>query len=376
MQSKKRTLCCIFNYAPHYRLPIYKKIDDTIPAHFYFGNTVFNNEHIEKLDYSQLNGFQKELKVRCLKIGHLSIECTEGWIRLALNRKYKQYLITPNQFALNQWIFLLLCFVLGKKVYVWMHGLKNSRVSSKTLYVWKLYDFFITGSFLYGNLARDNMIRLGFNPNKLHIIYNSLDYDVSVKLRDMILDNPYRNHFLNDLPVLLFIGRLTVVKKLHMISKATEILKKRGINVNVVIIGDGPESINIQNSIAVEDKHKYWFVGSLFDETEIARYLYNADLCVSPGNVGLTGIHALSYGLPVITNDNFETQMPEFEAIEKGVSGDFFMENDVEDLAYKIELWLKNNTDRELVRNRCYGVIDSKYNPNYQVNLVKTILHL
>ena len=376
MPNKNKTLCCIFNYAPHYRLPIYEKIDKEIPVHFYFGDSLFNNERIEKLDYSHLNGFQKELKVRSLRIGRLEIECTKGWMRLALNPKYQQYLITPNQFALNQWIFLLLCFVLRKEVYVWMHGLKYSQVSHKTLRIWKLYDFFLKGSFLYGNHARENMVRLGFDPKKLHIIYNSLDYESSVKLRDVVFDNPYRSYFFDDSPIMLFIGRLTVVKKLHMIPKAVEILKSRGVDVNVVFIGDGPELVNIQKSIAVEDKHKYWFVGPLFDEKEIAQYLYNADLCVSPGNVGLTGIHALSYGLPVITNDNFEVQMPEFEAIENGISGVFFKENDVEDLANRIETWLKNNPNREMVRHRCYEVIDAKYNPNYQVKLIKAVLNL
>jgi glycosyltransferase involved in cell wall biosynthesis len=146
--------------------------------------------------------------------------------------------------------------------------------------------------------------------------------------------------------------------------------------VNVAFVGDGPEMENLQKAVAADDVTKYWFVGALYDEQEIARYLYFADICVSPGNVGLTGIHALSYGLPVITNDNFEQQMPEFEAIEQGRTGDFFKEDDVCSLADKIESWLKNNNDRELVREQCYQVIDEKYNPNYQVNLVKAVLEL
>lgn len=376
MPSKKKTLCCIFNYAPHYRLPIYEKINESITTHFYFGDRLLNNEYIEKLDYSRLNGFKNELKVQSIKIGNMEIECTKGWLKLALDPNYRQYLITPNQFALNQWFFLLICFVLRKEVYVWMHGLKYAKVSCKTLRVWKLYDSFVKGSFLYGNYARENMLRLGFDKNKLHLIYNSLDYETSVTLREKVLDNPYTNHFINNSPTILFIGRLTAVKKLHILTNAIEILKNRGIDINVVFIGEGPESTNIQQTIKVEDRQKYWFVGPLYDEIEIARYLYYADLCVSPGNVGLTGIHALSYGLPVITNDNFVTQMPEFEAIEKGVSGDFFKENDIEDLANKIESWLNNNSDRDDVRNRCYKVIDSKYNPNHQVKLLKTILNL
>ncbi|MBR2424542.1 MAG: glycosyltransferase family 4 protein [Tidjanibacter sp.] len=373
MQNKKKILCCIFNYAPHYRESIYQKIDEQIPTHFYFGNRLLNNEQIKKLDYSRLAGFQRELNVTCLKIGRARFENTRGWLQLALNPKYKQYLITPNQFAINQWFFLLLCFVLRKDVYVWTHGLNTKKMSRKALWLYKVYDRFVHGSFLYGNHARTIMSQLGFNPKKLYVIYNSLNYESSLKLRNMTFDNPYTSHFINNYPVLLFIGRLTAVKKLYMISQAVSILKEKDVNLNVVFIGDGPEFVNIQNSVG--DKERFWFTGAMYNENEIARYLYYADICISPGNVGLTSIHALSYGLPVITNDNFETQMPEYEAIEQGRTGDFFKENDVEDLAEKIKAWLNNNPDRNIVRNKCYEVIDSKYNPNYQVSLIKTILN-
>lgn len=54
-----------------------------------------------------------------------------------------------------------------------------------------------------------------------------------------------------------------------------------------------------------------------------AEFIYNADLCVSPGNVGLTAMHSLVFGCPVITHNCFEWQMPEFEAIQPGITGDF-----------------------------------------------------
>ena len=57
MSGKVKNLCCIFNYAPHYRLPIYDKIDKECNAHFYFGNRLLNNECIAKLDYAKLKGF-------------------------------------------------------------------------------------------------------------------------------------------------------------------------------------------------------------------------------------------------------------------------------------------------------------------------------
>lgn len=61
-------------------------------------------------------------------------------------------------------------------------------------------------------------------------------------------------------------------------------------------------------------------------------------MCVCPAAVGLTAIHALSYGCPVISNDNVETQMPEFESIVEGETGSLFKENDIEDLVEKLNI--------------------------------------
>ncbi|MDD2525552.1 MAG: glycosyltransferase family 1 protein, partial [Bacteroidales bacterium] len=115
---------------------------------------------------------------------------------------------------------------------------------------------------------------------------------------------------------------------------------------------------------------------AIYDEEIIACYLKNATLCVSPGNVGLTAIHALSYGLPVVTNDNFVTQMPEYEAIEQGLSGDFFHENDTDSLVAIIEKWLyENRWSREEIRTNCYRRIDEHYNCEEQIRVFKKVLN-
>ena len=57
-----------------------------------------------------------------------------------------------------------------------------------------------------------------------------------------------------------------------------------------------------------------------------------SDLCVIPGNVGLSAMHAFSVGLPVISHDNFDIQMPEFEAIIDSKTGSFYKHGNIEDL--------------------------------------------
>ena len=118
-----------------------------------------------------------------------------------------------------------------------------------------------------------------------------------------------------------------------------------------------------------------WFHGASYDEEENARLIYNADLCVSPGNVGLTAIHSLTFGTPVLTHNNFTRQMPEFEAIKDGVTGAFFMQDNEESLASQIDNWFQKNKDiRDEIRANCYEVIDSEWNPYYQMEIFKKVL--
>lgn len=123
-------------------------------------------------------------------------------------------------------------------------------------------------------------------------------------------------------------------------------------------------------------KSQTWFYGSCYDESVLSDLVFESDLCVSPGNVGLTVIHCFSYGTPVITHGNFAYQMPEAEAIIPGKNGDYFEMDSIEDLGKKIHKWFdSNNTkNRNEIRKNCYKVIDEKYNPYYQSRLIDKVL--
>ena len=237
----------------------------------------------------------------------------------------------------------------------------------------------VDGFFLYGDYARNEMIKEGFDASKLHVIKNSLDYDKQLELRNNIVaSNVYKEHFKNDNPTIIFIGRLTPVKKLDQIVGAVGILKQKGENYNIVFVGDG----EIRQSLEVEVvKHQLqdnvWFYGSCFDEKINAELIYNADLCVAPGNIGLTAMHVLMFGCPAISHNNFKWQMPEFESIIPGHTGDFFEYDNVEDLARSISQWFTSkNGYREEVRKACYKEIDDCWNPYYQLNLIKKVLEI
>ena len=215
------------------------------------------------------------------------------------------------------------------------------------------------------------MVDKGIDAKKLSIIYNSLNYDEQLSLRYISTSKLYQEHFSNSFYNLVFIGRLTIEKRLDLIISAMELLRKKGLQINLTIIGEGKiknDLDKLSNDLNL-DKN-VWFYGPCYNEKLLSKLLYNADVCVSPGNVGLTAIHAMMYGLPVITHNEFKMQGPEFEAIVPNKTGDFFEKDSIQSLAETISSWINMEIDREEIRKNCYSIIDEKYNPHYQIKVL------
>ena len=223
------------------------------------------------------------------------------------------------------------------------------------------------------------MLKKGFDANKLFVIKNSLDYDKQLELRKgMKSSSIYKEHFENDNPNIVFVGRLTAVKKLNQLIDAVSLLQKKGDAINVTFVGDGEMKQALQQLVLDKNLEKFvWFYGASYDETNNAELIYNADLCVAPGNIGLTAMHALMFGCPAISHNDYKWQMPEFEAIKPGVTGDFFERDNVESLANCISNWFKSKENcRENIRQQCYQEIDNCWNPHYQLSVLKSVLEI
>jgi glycosyltransferase involved in cell wall biosynthesis len=213
----------------------------------------------------------------------------------------------------------------------------------------------------------------GFTERKLKVIYNSINYDLTLEKRESsLVKNYYADFFNNSNKTIVYIGRLTKYKKLGILIEALHTLKLKGKNYNLMLIGDGTERLELEK-MTNKLKINACFFGPCYSEEQISQLLSNADLCVSPGNVGLTAVHAMSYGTPVCTHDNFSTHMPEFEIIKPNKTGCFYS-LDKNNLAETIVDWFENNQNREEIRKECYNIIDKYYNPDYQVKVMKEAL--
>lgn len=361
----KRKLCCIFNYAPLYRKSIFLKIDQVFDAQFYFGDM---KSDIAKMDY---NDFKKQPKT----VRERRIFKRLMWRKDILSlpfKDYDSYLIIGDS-NISYLFFLPLCHLLGKKVYAWGHGCKTfkGKLGFFNRWFYKHCDCFFT----YGEHGRDRLIELGIPSNKLSVIYNSLNEGVDSCNQISYKSDCIKKHFNNDLPVILFVGRLTKVKQLDWIINALECHITSGLDYNVLLIGDGEDKTRLEDLVKSKGlSDRVWFYGECYNDDELSSLLFNADLCVSPGNVGLTALHAMSYGTPVLSHDDFESQMPEYETIVPGKTGELYEKGNFEDFCTKIKSWLTSGQDRVIIRDNCYDMINYKWNSNHQISILTRII--
>lgn len=366
-------ICCVFNFNPLYRFPIYKKMSETFDMHFYFGDYgEEQNARLKQFDPYKLKGFKGYHKFVTLFKG---FRWSKGVWNI-LNRKYDAYVITGDPSFLINWIIILYAKIFGKDVYCWCHGLKEYvRRGKNRLFLGVFYKS-MSGVFMYNKYNCKYMEDLGVPSEKLHVIHNSLDTDLHTQLyRFAEKTKVYTEHFGNSDPVVIFIGRIQKRMKIHLLIEAQDYLAKKGCNLNVVIVGHNIDGEDIEQLVNLKGlSERVWFYGPSWDEKNNSELLYNADVCVAPGTIGLTAIHSLSYGTPCITHNNFQQIGPEFEAIEDGVTGTFFEEDDVESLAKSIQQWIGLSEEkREEIRKRAREVIERNWSVDYQINLLKKV---
>lgn len=371
------------HFLAHYREPIFRLLCQQIspmPEYVIFSDTK-SKENIKTI---QLGNFAENPKLGSLRWEKLSniwfgkdLLWQSGVVKLALERRFDCIILLGSMYHISTWVGAIIGRLTKKRILMWTHGYLREEKNIKGWFREKFYKL-ADGLLLYGNRSRQFLINRKFVSDRLYVVYNSLNYEKQCAIREQ-MNKEYlfalkRKLFISsDVPVLIYIGRLTRSKKLPQILEAMIILKKKGIYVNLLVIGDGPELKLMKRMVCDIELSEYVvFYGECYKEEEIGPLIMLADLCVSPAKIGLTCVHSLVYGTPVVTHDNPNLQGPEWEAIRPGINGELFKYGDCKALALTIETWLKRSIDREQVRKDCHNIVERFYNPEYQIKIINT----
>ena len=369
----------VTNFFPLYRKNIWKKLLDNKKSDviFYFDPIQNEGIQVEKNFFSE----SKKRKNSFKEIKNFYFFGRIIWqskiIRECFSASFNQAIFLGDMNILSTWISLLICKLRNKKTILWTHGFYGNESYIKRFL--RIVFYSIGNKYLvYGQRGKKLMVNAGFNENKIFVIYNSLDYDLQKDYFNKYQKNNINrdlNFFRNKkLKTIIFLGRLTSVKKIDQLIKSLKKLNSDMVKFNLLIIGDGPEKSKLKK-ISKKGLEKGWihFYGKTYEESELSKLIYSSDLMVSPGNTGLNAVHALSYGTPVATHNNFNKQMPEAAVVEDQITGFLFNENDINNLSFKIEQWFSkfNNKTTKAQRRK---IIDEKYNPEYQFKIISEAL--
>ena len=368
MKAMKR-ICLVSLYPSHYRDQIYHMMEEELDCSFIFGQYPSS---IKQLD---LSSFKRVKEVDNLPIGKGRLYRMPGTIKHL--KGYDVIIDDMGILCITSWYNLLMSKLRRQDVFIWSHGWYGREGFVKK-WIKRLYSHLSKGMFVYGEYAKQLMVKNGFEEAKLHVIHNSLNYDQQLVLRrSMKQTDIFTSFFKNNNPVLCFIGRLTKVKRLDQILSALSLLKQKSAEFNLVFIGEGEVLDDLkQQAERFNMTQQVWLYGACYDERTIAELLYNSDLCVAPGNIGLTAMHAMMFGCPCLSHNDFSSQMPEFEAIKEGVTGLFFEKDSIDSLSESISKWFSEySTDRESVRQSCYNEIDTNWNPHHQIEIIKKVIN-
>jgi glycosyltransferase involved in cell wall biosynthesis len=379
---KKR--CAIFtNIAPLYSRALWYELTSSkdVEYTFYSSREGFSGIKTINIDESKTINEEGNLNWLFLKnifIGNILIY-QSGIISKCLRTDFDAYILYGEMHNISNWVAALICKVRKKPLLFWGHGLygneKNIKKVLRILY-YKIADYHL----VYGNRSRSIMIDSGFRSNKVFTVYNSLDFDTHRLL--------YKNKNVNDLekqkqklfpfdsklPVVIFIGRLTKEKKISNLIEAISLSKNKGYKYNCLIVGGGDELETLKHlseSLGIRDS--VCFYGPSYDENINSKFIMLSESCVSPGNVGLTAIHSLSLGTPVITHGNILNQGPEVESVIQNVTGLYFEENNVASLSDVIDDMILNKKKIKM-ETTCIEQVTKYWNPKNQVAIFDQVV--
>jgi len=370
MDNKKNKIAVVYHFYAHYRQAIIEKLAaDTLHEWTFYGDYGDYSSNIKAAEFTSCVNFIHK-KCRLLIGGFM---WQSGLLKVALSSDYNSIIFLGSDRFIATWIAAFLARITGKKVLFWSHGW-TKKPRGITGLIRKVFYNLGNDLLLYGHWAKCVAIQQGFKPEHVHVIGNSLDVSAQ-KLAMLSISNSRpmqvrKELFGNEqIPVISCTSRLIINRRLDLLFKAVAALDLRGYKINIALVGDGPERKSLEE-LAKSLNINVAFIGACYDEKRIGEILLASCLVVAPGMIGLSAMHALAFGVPVITHGNAERQMPEFEAVIPGVTGDLFEDGNLNSLIETLLPWIKSPNIDSKIQQSCKNIIDRFWSPEFQFQTI------
>jgi len=363
VSDKKLRVAIVTNIIASYREDFYRRI----LANEKLDITVYCQSAIKGMNLQSAHPqFIQHIKlVKAISLNKEKV----AWQSLPLLELYKQcdvFFIYGNPRVLSNVAYSLILKLLGKKVIIWgqAHTAGANTITEKVrLAWWKLFDYL----FLYTEKETEYLRNRGFKTQKMLGMNNGLNQQKidqvraqwkAEKLSEWQGQQNIANH-----TILLSCARLDAKNQFELMIPVLKQQCQNNPSLLWCVIGDGEQSQYLKELVKQAEltQHVRW-LGAIYDEQALAPWFLSSKALIHPGAIGLSLLHAFGYGLPVITHDNIENQMPEIAALKQGENGLLFAAGDVSSLAKTIDYLLDDKTISNRLADGAYQTAKNEFN--------------
>lgn len=361
----------VYPHLPHYRGDVFRALDGEDEPQYYFAADIASRDRsIACLDPKEVCNF---LQVNNNWFGPFLWQ--SGLLRWFRLLRPQALIILGDSAHLSSWVIALAARITRTPVLFWTIGWHRPEKGLKRIYRLSFYRL-ADRMMLYGNSGRRLGEAMGYPPDRMGVIYNSSSSTRTVvdstvaKLRPLNLPSGKR-------PVIGAVIRLQPAKQLErIIESAARLRDEHGIEADVLLVGAGPSEENLR-ATAKALGVRLFLPGPVYSDSELQEIYSRLTVTVLPTLAGLSVIQSLRFGIPVITHDNPYEQVPEFEAIEAGRTGDLYQYGSRESLTETIRRWLERpSSERKDIETACLEAVATRWNAEAQALAIKRELDL
>lgn len=322
MSQKKRTVVILQRVLPHYRIAFFDRLASNLMSHgvqlrVLYGQerpgTVPRTVHPER-DWAEYATntywciWRTELVWQnCLKrLGSPDLVIIEQANRLLVN-----------------YPLLLWRVISDLRVAYWGHGRNcqsetadalRERIKRRLI---KAVDWW----FAYTQMSAEMVSAAGYPRERITVVENTIDTDEFVQAMtattERQIDELRIRLGIVSCHIALYCGGMYPDKRLPFLLESIIRLREIIPDLNVVMIGSGPDAQLVQNAAA---KHSWiHYVGPVYGPDR-ATYFAMSDVMLMPGLVGLAIVDSFVAGLPMVTT-NVPIHSPEIAYLQHGVNG-------------------------------------------------------
>lgn len=343
---------------PQYRAEVFRKLLERRPDIVFLYGAPRKSENISNAPLEDEVHFQF---IRNYYFGARFKYYYSGLFRF-LRRHRPAAVITPFELSnIGMLLLLALRRLYNYKVILWGHGWDrpagfNPAIKSKDrlrLFLAEKADFIIT----YNNEAR-NVWKRFVPEKKLYVAPNTLNTSRLLRIRDS-LEKGGRQLLKSRIGYdfqfnLIYVGRLEKRKNLALLLESFKLLKTRGIDVSLHVVGSGSEEQSLREFVAHERIEGVIFHGPIYDDQELGELIFCSDLMVIPEALGLSVVHAFCFQCPVLTMDA-PGHGPEIEYVVNAVTGFVLPVSNAQLVSEKVADYL---ADKSLQQNLRANVVE------------------